>query len=893
MVRITAFFLVIVSWLSAQEAVTLQLKWLHQFQFAGYYAALEKGFYEEEGLHVTIRARDTLSNNIDQVIAGEAQYGVSDSILFLYRAKGEPVVIVSPIFQYSPSVVLTLKSSGIDSPYKLENKKLVFYPRDTDGFGVLAMLKHLDVRPQLIREKSLNSVALLKEGKVDALSAYATNEPFYFLEEGVDVNILNPSNYGFAMYGDMLFTNAFEAKNHPDRVERFRRASLKGWEYALKHKEEIVRLIHKKYAPHKSLEHLRFEADATEQMIGQKITPLGTLDKGRLEYTLKTYAEHGLIDNNVPVDEYVFTTFKEMVESNTPILTQEELAYLAKKRTLNVCIQPDWMPFEKNEQGKHVGMSADYMAVFGRQLDISSRLVETSSWAETLAFAREKKCDIIPFIVDTPERREFLRFTQPYLSAPLVLVTSINEIFVDALHQVSGKKVGIVGGYAINEMLKANYPKIKFIEVESLDRGFELVRKGELFGFVNSLPVAGYQIQQKYFGQLKIGTKLDEFLSLSAGVRDDEPILAAILGKAIAMTSSNEHQEIFNRWVSVSYERGSDYALVLWWAIGLSSVFGVVVFLVVKSNRALNSEIEGRKIVEQKLTRYIDLVDKHIIVSSTDLRGVITEASTKFCEISGYSKEELIGKKHNLIKDPNTPKEFYEQMWRDLIEKDYWSGEVHNRSKNGTYYWVCASISSIFDLQGNKIGYTAIRQNITSEKLLEEMSIKDELTGAFNRRFFNESVPRMINSAKRDKTVVTFAIFDVDYFKPYNDTYGHQAGDKALKKIVEAVAGCLGRSDDTLYRLGGEEFGVFYRGLDISQSKDFLEKMRMAIEELRIKHEGNKASSYITASFGAVIKKANEISSLDALYKEADDLLYEAKEAGRNKVRSNVPDGVS
>lgn len=884
------FFLVFLSPLWAKEQVVLQLKWLHQFQFAGYYAALEKGFYADEGLDVRIQERVISENNIENVLANEAHYGVSDSILLLYRAKGFPVVIVAPIFQHSPSVVLTLKESGIDSPYKLANKKLIFYPKDTDGFSILAMLKHLDVKPQILRDKQADSYELLRTGAVDALSAYSTNEPFYFLDQGVEVNFLNPSNYGFSMYGDMLFTSEHEAREHPERVERFRRASLRGWEYALENQEEIVQLIHKHYAPHKSVEHLRYEAGALEQMIQHKVVPLGSLDAGRLEYTLRLFAQHGLIDASVPVDAYVFTLFRE--KNLAGGLTQEEVDFLRKKRTITMCIHPDWMPFEKNEHGVHVGMSAEYMALFEQHIGVPIVLVETTSWAQTLEFARQRQCDIVSLAMDVSARRDFLHFTQPYLTAPLVLVTSINELFVDSLKQISGKKVGIVKGYAINEVLKTNYSKVVFVEIESVEKGFDLVRKGELFGVVNTLPVAGHKIQQGYFGQLKIATKLDESLFLSVGVRSDMPLLQSVFNKAIAMIGSNEHQEILNRWVSVSYERGMDYTLLMWWIIGLSTVFVAIVSFVVRANKTLNAQIGRRKIVEQKLTRYIDLVDKHIIVSSTDLDGVITEASTKFCEISGYSKEELIGYKHSIIKDPSTPKAFYAQMWTSLIEKNYWTGEIRNRAKNGDLYWVRAVISSVFDLQGNKIGYTAIRQNITSEKLLEEMSVKDELTGMFNRRYFNETAPKFINSAKREDALVSFALFDVDYFKLYNDTYGHQEGDRVLGQIAQKVKRCLNRSDDTVFRLGGEEFGIFYRGLEPERSRAFLEEVRMAIEALGITHAHNSASPYVTASFGLVVKRASEITSLDALYKEADDLLYAAKEAGRNCVKSNITDGV-
>lgn len=119
---------------SSNQKVVLQLKWLHQFQFAGYYAAQKQGYFKEAGLDVEIRSRDLQKNNIEQVLNGEVQYGIADSVLLLYQAKNAPVVIVAPIFQHSPQALITLKSSGIDSPYKLDGKRIAFYPKDTDGF---------------------------------------------------------------------------------------------------------------------------------------------------------------------------------------------------------------------------------------------------------------------------------------------------------------------------------------------------------------------------------------------------------------------------------------------------------------------------------------------------------------------------------------------------------------------------------------------------------------------------------------------------------------------------------------------------------------------------------------------------------------------------------------
>ena len=129
------FYLILLlftTFLNANEKVVLQLKWFHQFQFAGYYAAKEKGFYDEVGLDVQIKERDLKYNNIDEVINGNAQYGVADSILILYKLKQQPVVIVTPIFQHSPSIFISLKKNNISSVYELNNKDILFYPNDTD-----------------------------------------------------------------------------------------------------------------------------------------------------------------------------------------------------------------------------------------------------------------------------------------------------------------------------------------------------------------------------------------------------------------------------------------------------------------------------------------------------------------------------------------------------------------------------------------------------------------------------------------------------------------------------------------------------------------------------------------------------------------------------------------
>jgi diguanylate cyclase (GGDEF)-like protein/PAS domain S-box-containing protein len=308
-----------------------------------------------------------------------------------------------------------------------------------------------------------------------------------------------------------------------------------------------------------------------------------------------------------------------------------------------------------------------------------------------------------------------------------------------------------------------------------------------------------------------------------------------------------------------------------------------------KERLAILVESKTKELNDSKyeMQEYIDLVDKNIIVSFTDLNGVITKVSDAFCKISGYSKDELIGANHNIIRHPDMPKKVFKNLWSDLKLNKTWKGEVKNCKKNGDYYWVEATISPVFDKNGKKVGYTGIRQDISDKKYIEEISITDGLTNIFNRRHFNNIFPKVINSAKRHNELVAFLILDIDHFKQYNDIYGHQLGDEALIKIAGAIKNTLKRADDFCFRLGGEEFAVIFKVDREEQAKIFSNTIRKNIENLQIEHRGNSISSSVTASMGLVCKYAKDIKDEDEVYSQADELLYKAKRNGRNRVAIN------
>ncbi|BCO08379.1 hypothetical protein GF1_07550 [Desulfolithobacter dissulfuricans] len=257
-------------------------------------------------------------------------------------------------------------------------------------------------------------------------------------------------------------------------------------------------------------------------------------------------------------------------------LTTIESSWLKNKGSISMCIDPDRMPLERMEEGHHIGIAADYVEIFQKELGIPIQLVPTTSWSQSIEFARKRKCDILTLALETPERREFLDFTIPYLNLPLVLATRTEELFVPDITAIHDRKFGVVRGYAFGKSLRDRYPEMQIVDVKSVADGLDQVQQGQLYGFIDTLPTIGYAIQNQYVGTLKIAGKFDETLELKLGVRNDEPLLLSVLNKAVATIAPERQQQILNRWISVKYEKGIDYKLL--WKI-LSGIGVVGLFL--------------------------------------------------------------------------------------------------------------------------------------------------------------------------------------------------------------------------------------------------------------------------------------------------------------------------
>ncbi len=292
------------------ETVRLQLKWRHQFQFAGYYAAIEQGYFREAGLAVELLPGTPDFNPSDALLSGQAEYAVLSPAVLLERQQGKPLVVLGAIFQHSANIILTRKDAGLLTPQDLKGKRVMFTSElDPETF---AMLKNegvpLDSFTLLPHNWSVDDLVM---GKVDAQTAYLTNEPYLMKKRGVAVALIRPFQYGIDFYGDCLVTTEHEMKDYPERVDAFRQAVQRGWLYAMAHPEEIARLILSRYSQDKTLEHLLFEAEAMRELIRPDLVEIGYMNPERWRHIADTYVQLGMMPPDYSLQGFLYSQVRE------------------------------------------------------------------------------------------------------------------------------------------------------------------------------------------------------------------------------------------------------------------------------------------------------------------------------------------------------------------------------------------------------------------------------------------------------------------------------------------------------------------------------------------------------------------------------------------------------
>lgn len=289
-----------------------------------------------------------------------------------------------------------------------------------------------------------------------------------------------------------------------------------------------------------------------------------------------------------------------------------------------------------------------------------------------------------------------------------------------------------------------------------------------------------------------------------------------------------------------------------------------------------------------------------IITDAQQPDNPIIYVNCGFEKLTGYPAHEVLGCNCRFLQGNERDQPALNDVRRAIAEAEECRVILKNYRRDGTMFWNELFISPVINEQGEVTNFIGIQTDVTERKKYEEalersrialkrtnqelqrLALYDDLTQVANRRRFNEYLAYSWHRCSIEQEPIALILCDLDYFKPYNDTFGHQAGDDCLHKIARAISGAIQRSADLVARYGGEEFAIILPNTPINGAVKVAERIRKQVENHRVPHPGSQSSDYVTVSLGVACKIPHSELSVDSLIAEADEALYQAKNQGRN-----------
>jgi signal transduction histidine kinase/ABC-type nitrate/sulfonate/bicarbonate transport system substrate-binding protein len=597
------------------EKVSLQLQWLGQFQFAGYYMAKEKGFYKEQGLDVDILPYEMNMDVVQSVLDKRATYATGRSSLVIDCADGKDVVAVAAIFQSSPMVLLVRDDGVIKSPEDLKNRRIMMTNDAASSAAFQAMLRSVGIKDNQynVIEHSFDPFSL-ERNETDAISSYLSNEPYQLQEKNYPYKIIYPKDYGFDFYSDILFTRASELQNNPLRVAKFREASLRGWRYAFDHIQESAMYIYKHHNPqHKSLKSLIFEGRVLKKLAYQDGIELGHIDKDRLKRIEQIYRLIGLIKGKSKALRYY--------QDNDAILSEKENLWLKEHTHISVGVDPHWPPISFiNERGKYIGVNANYLKLMSQKLGVQFEINR-----DRLYSLDDNVTDFFSISHRALLDKNMDKYNS-YMQIPSVIIAKRDITYVASLADISDKKVVMIRDDIHIHSIKKRFPRLNITFATDMKKALEMVADEEFDYLIGSLATASYYMDMKKFNNLKVVGKAG--YSYRLGFIAKNKILNSIIQKTVKSISKEELDTIYQKWNTTTYEKEYDYTL-LWQGLAFFSVLLLIVFY---KNRELDRTVKIRTQELQELNNSLNErikeaveeihVKEHMIIHQTKMASL-------------------------------------------------------------------------------------------------------------------------------------------------------------------------------------------------------------------------------------------------------------------------------
>lgn len=925
------------------EKISVQLRYLHQFQFAGFYAAIDQGYYREAGLQVELREASLAGESIDEVLLGQAQYGQAQTDLLLYRLYGKPVVALAPIFQHSASVLMVLKDSGIRSPHQIKGKRVMLELGD-NATSIIAMLMQEGIGLNEIEviEQSYGVDELIS-GQIDALGVYSSNRPFLLQQAGIEYYIINPLNYGIDFYGDTLYTTEEEIEQHPERVQRFLRATLRGWHYALSHREHIIDLLISRYGVKKSREHLRYEAETISRLIMPELIEIGHINPQRWQrmadilVKLKMAPDANDLEGflyHPPTPWYKKYPVKYVVLSLISIIIPliGAIYFWRLSQNLKREIRARKSAETDNQRlGDILEHSLNEIYIFDSE---TLRFIQVNEGARNnLGYSMEELRRLTPLDLK-PEYTEdqFNRLVN-------LLKSGLGQVVFETVHK---RKDGSLYPVEVNLQLhddfqhpvlyavindiserKSSEQRIGrlnhlYLTLSQVNQAIAKIdNENELFQSICRITVEFGCLEMAWIGKKNIDNEIVPLVSAGEHQEyvkqlritldsDDQlaqgPTAQAYLSGNIVASNDFLHDQKTSPWHDLArrshwnsscaipiLRHGETYVVLNVYTTEPNYFDQETIQLFDEMKEDLSYALDSydREIARRNAEERLKLAAKVFQQSQDailicDQKNTIISINRAFTDITGYQENEALGKNPGFLSSGRHDRDFYRQMWQAILENDYWQGEIWNRRKNGELFPEWLTISAVRGDKDEITHYIAIFSDISRHKESEE---RIEHLAHYDP--VTDLPNRILLRAHVDHELSvaerqhkSFALLFLDL--DHFKNINDSLGHTIGDQVLIKVSERLKhilREEDTVARLGGDEFNILLSEADFKGAALVASKI---INTIAQPIHIDHYQLHVTASIGISLYPENG-QDYETLSKNADTALYQSKHKGRNQ----------
>ena len=694
------------------QKVSLQLSWFNQFQFAGYYIAKEKGFYESVGLDVEIKPFNFDVNVVEDVNTGKVDFGVGRETLIL-ESIDRNLVFLNAIFQSSPLVLLTTKDSQINSVKEFQNRKLMATRDDAAEISLRAMIRSqgisLDTISYLPHTHNIND---LIDKKTDIISAYISKGPHELQVRGVQYNIFHPKDYGFDMYSDFLFTSKRVIHTKPSLAENFNKATLEGWKYAYENIEETVDLIREKYnTQNLSREALIYEAKELKKLSYFKTNKLGDINKAKVQRIYDLYNVMGFVKKPIDVDSLIFQSSYDI------FLTKEEMAWVDKNSIITYSFVP-FPPLGIDTAGVSSGMMQDILNLISEKTGLTFVYIASKNKSDLQEKFLKKEVNIIPGI----KIEDTINFkgvkSNIHDKYPMVVVTKNKQkyAFIDNLFEFGGEKVSIFENDAGLSFLQNKYPGVIFQVVGSIEDAILQVENGEVEAFVGHVASSLYYLSANELKNLKVSGVLDFEYEHRFLINQDKKILLSIINKAMRAIGHVQEDAIYQKWINYKPLEEKNSSIIIF-SIVVSIV--IVLYILYRYTKLIKLT---KKVQDDASRLNLSIMGNQEGIFDWNIEENSIYFSPRWKEILGYQDSEL----ENIF-----------DTWRERVHPDdyptvmsavqeYFEGLRENfdnlhrmQHKKGHWVWIYARGICQKDEDGKVIRMIGTHLDITENKQMQ------------------------------------------------------------------------------------------------------------------------------------------------------------------------------